>query len=727
MSIPHPRVRLTVGTKLVSLIAVLLISSIATLVYLSTRMFIEDNTALIQQTNADKASALSIQLRETFDSQTEKMRILGSLLLHGAGAEAVATPEQRQTVVREFFSKDKDFIGAFVFQRGPEGKFAVGAHALSPELPEGETADSLQGALASDPDFQTEQVGKGEVLITTARLQDGSTAIAVSIPFIQVAQGSGDGFTHTLTALLKQGRFLKVFAESDVVTSYLVDRKGRLLAHPDSARAAAAENVSSVEIVKQLLSGKFNNGQTSYLDPVSKEVKLGAFRTVGFAGLGVVTEVAEAKAFEAARRVGYRAMLIGAIVLSLAFLGGYLFSRTITWPIKLLMEASRKISEGDFKINLKPRGRDEVAHLSIAFNEMAMGLEERDKVKATFAKFHSKEVAEKVLSGELKLGGERNSAAVFFSDVRGFTAMSEKMDPESLVKILNRYMTRMVRVILSHGGIVDKYVGDAIMATWGVPIAKPGDVERALRACIEMRLVLNELNQELASEGLPPLRIGMGLNFGSLISGNIGSEERMEFTVIGDTVNTASRIESLTKEFGTDLLVSQDVLSQVPEMFIVEKAHETRVKGKTEPIAVYKVLGYYNERREPVLVQTPYSSYKAERSDKVIHDPQPAKPAAAKPQVMTPPRPAAIPPAPPAAPTGELTVTDLATKTPHELRAAALLAPSAASATRPSPLKGLRLPGAPKKTASPVPTPQAAKKIETPSKPSIIIPIRKSG
>ncbi|MCM2277652.1 MAG: HAMP domain-containing protein [Oligoflexia bacterium] len=612
MPIPRPRVRLTVGAKLVSLISVLLVASIAALVYLSTRMTVEEVQAIIQQNNADKTMSLSIQMRETFDGLTEKMRILGSVLIDPQAAEA------RQHTVQEFFAKDKDFLGAFVYARQPDGKFAVSARSVSSELPEGESADTLQAALMGDPELQLEQVGKGDVLISSLKLQDGSAAIAVAVPFIQAVQTS-EGFSHTLTALVKQSRF-KVFRESDVATSFLVDRKGRLLAHPDATRASAAENVSQVEIVRQLLSGKFNNGQTRYLDPASGEPKLGAFRTVGFGGLGVVTEVPEAIAYEAPRRVEHLAILIAMTILFIAFLGGYLFSRTITWPIKLLMEASRRISEGDFKIDLKPRGHDEVAHLSLAFNEMAKGLEERDKVKSTFAKFHSKEVAEKVLTGELKLGGERSSAAVFFSDVRGFTAMSERMDPESLVKILNRYMTRMVRVILSHGGIVDKYVGDAIMATWGVPIAKPDDVERALRACIGMRVALSDLNAELAAEGLPPLRIGMGLNFGALISGNIGSEERMEFTVIGDTVNTASRIESLTKEFGTDLLVSRYALDQVPDKFIVEKTHEAKVKGKSEPLAIYKVLGYYDENRKPVIIQTPYSSYTAEKSDKVVHD-----------------------------------------------------------------------------------------------------------
>lgn len=634
------RFRLTIGTKLVSLIAATLVSSLVTLVYLSTRMFIDDNTRMIQSINADTASSLATRTRELFENVTEKMRILGTVLVQDQ------LPEQRDAITREFFVKDKDFLAVYVHaaDAGAQGGFKIVGRSVSPEMaetigdPDGEKSiAAYNGSRAAGSAPLATIASRGESQVSAFALGDGTPAIGIVIPFIEAANKelkNPDGqplrFSHLLMAIVRQDKFVKTFGESGVVTTFMVDSSGRLLAHPEGSRVTAGENVSDLEIVKQLLSGKFNNGQTRYIDPASKEAQLGAYRTVGFGGLGVVAEVPEAKAFEAARKVQYRATLVALIVLCISFFGGYVFSGTITWPIKQLALAANRIAQGDFKIRLSPRGRDEVAQLSITFNEMAMGLEERDRVKATFAKFHSKEMADAVLSGELKLGGERKSAAVFFSDVRGFTALSEGMDPEALVKILNRYMTRMVRVILDHGGIVDKYVGDAIMAVWGVPLSKPGDVERAIRACLGMRASLGELNAELINEGIKPLKIGMGLNFGPLISGNIGSEERMEYTVIGDTVNTASRIESLTKEFGTDLLISREVLEQVGGKFVVEKAHEAKVKGKSEPLAVYKVHGFIDESGKEVRIETPYSSYAAEKSDKVVHAPEPAKAAPAR-------------------------------------------------------------------------------------------------
>jgi class 3 adenylate cyclase len=341
---------------------------------------------------------------------------------------------------------------------------------------------------------------------------------------------------------------------------------------------------------------------------------------VGFAGLGVVSELPEALAYQAANTMAKRAVLVGLIILFIAFWAGYLYSGTITRPIQMLVEAAQRIASGDFKINLSVKGRDEVSHLSRAFNEMALGLEERDRVKETFNKFHNKEIAEKLLSGEVKLGGERKEATVFFSDVRGFTAMSETMEPEQVVEMLNEYMTRMVAIIRSHHGIVDKYVGDAIMALWGVPLGNDDDIYNSVRACLAMRDELARLNELRISRGQSPLKIGMGLNIGPVIAGNIGSTEKMEYTVIGDTVNLASRMESMTKEYGTDFLIPSAIYERVKDRFIFERCKSARVKGKSAAIEIYKVLGYYDERGQEVIVQTPYSSYEAEKSDKVVHD-----------------------------------------------------------------------------------------------------------
>jgi len=612
MAIRRLQLRITIGTKLVSLLAVLLMSSVISLVWLSTRMFVESDTALIQQTNADTAGNLATQMRELFQGITDKMRILGTVLM-----QTYPQKESKDHLVQEFFSKDKDFLAVYLMRPEANGTFTLVERAHPPEFTELLTSDEANPFL-KDKDFSLPLVASGEVQISSMTLNDGDPAVSIGVPFIQDPSNPAH-FTHILVALVRQNRFVKAFADNDAVTSFMVDRHGKVLAHPDNELVNAKENFSNLAIVKQMLEGKFNNGQTSYLDQQTGEPRLGAFRVVGFGGLGVVAEVAEAKAFEGARKVEYRAALVAWIILCASFLFGYLYSGTISWPIRRLSDAAHRIAEGDFHIALNPRGHDEVAHLSLAFNEMAKGLEERDRVKETFNKFHNKEIAEKLLSGEVKLGGERKEATVFFSDVRGFTSLSEAMEPEQVVEMLNEYMTRMVAIIRSYGGVVDKYVGDAIMALWGVPLTGQNDAYNAVRACLAMREDLAKLNELRISRGQPVLKIGMGLNTGQLIAGNIGSNEKMEYTVIGDAVNLASRIESMTKEYGTDLLISTRVQEQVKDQFILEKGGSTFVKGKTDAVEIFKVRGYFNESGAPVLVETAYSSYTAEKSDKVVH------------------------------------------------------------------------------------------------------------
>ncbi|MGK5082613.1 adenylate/guanylate cyclase domain-containing protein [Bdellovibrionota bacterium FG-1] len=611
--------RLTIGTKLVSLIAVLLLGSVVGLVWVSTRMFTEDNTALIQKMNSDTASSLATRVRDGFEGITNRMRMLGTILVQDS-----VTNETRARLKAEFFSKDKDFLLLAIQRDVDTASPQTIAVAGSPDLNSMGDADGAKtlAAALSEKEFSVTRIARGEALVATLRLPDGGLALALGLPFI-AAENTKDRFTHILTAVVRITTFAKAFAESDIITSYMVDHRGRLLAHPDANRASSGESMAQIEIVRQMLEGKFNNGQTRYLDPQTGEARLGAFHLVGFGSLGVVSEVPEAKAFEAAQSVKTKSTYIALIILCLAFLMGYLYSGTITRPIKTLVEAARKISQGDFAIDLKPRSRDEIATLSLAFNDMAKGLEERDRVKETFNKFHNKEIAEKLLSGEVKLGGERKKATIFFSDVRGFTAMSETMEPEQVVEMLNEYMTRMVAIIRAHKGIVDKYVGDAIMAIWGVPLPGEDDAYSAVRACIAMREELSKLNELRISRGQTALKIGMGLNTGSVIAGNIGSNEKMEYTVIGDAVNLASRMESMTKEYGTDFLIPQSIYDEVHSRFVFEKRKSARVKGKAQAIEVYTVAGYIDEAGQEVIVKTPYSSYESEKSDKGVHDESP--------------------------------------------------------------------------------------------------------
>ena len=270
-----------------------------------------------------------------------------------------------------------------------------------------------------------------------------------------------------------------------------------------------------------------------------------------------------------------------------------IFSNGITNPIKELVDASSKIEHGEFELDMKPRTKDEIGLLTSSFVQMGKGLAEREKLMVSFSKFTNKTIAQKAASGELSLGGENRNATIFFSDIRSFTAMSEKMQPNEVVEFLNAYMTRMVECVNQTNGVVDKYIGDAIMAVWGAPESSgsaEGDALNAVTAALMMRDSLAKFNRERSGRGLPPVKIGCGINSGPVVAGQIGSEERMEYTVIGDAVNLASRTEALNKPFATDVLITENTYNLIKEKIIVAEMPGVHVKGKTDAIKMFAVI-----------------------------------------------------------------------------------------------------------------------------------------
>jgi len=221
--------------------------------------------------------------------------------------------------------------------------------------------------------------------------------------------------------------------------------------------------------------------------------------------------------------------------------------------------------------------------------------EERLKAVArrSLERYVSVEVAREILErgDEVELGGIRRRITVAFCDIRGFTTLSEQSSPEEVVDLLNRFFTRISDPILRHGGTLDKYIGDAIMAFWGAPVARQDDPIRAVRCALDMLRESAAFSAELEAQGKAPLSVGIGINTGWAIVGNIGSPARMGYTAIGDTVNIASRLQDLTKEHRAELLISHTTFEEIDDLFEAERIGLVPVKGRTEPVGIYKVLG----------------------------------------------------------------------------------------------------------------------------------------
>lgn len=218
-------------------------------------------------------------------------------------------------------------------------------------------------------------------------------------------------------------------------------------------------------------------------------------------------------------------------------------------------------------------------------------IEDREKrrIKKIFKRYVSEEVVEELLKypGEIPLGGNRAVVTVLFADIRGFTSFSEKRDPQQVVSILNSYFAVMANIILKNKGTLDKYIGDGILAFFGAPIARDEHAEMAVNCAKEMITMLTTLNEELMLD--TPLRIGIGVHSGEAVVGNIGSERKMEYTIIGDTVNTASRVEGLTKELQASILITEETFSRLKRFDNITPEKEIPLRGKIKPIKLYRV------------------------------------------------------------------------------------------------------------------------------------------
>jgi adenylate cyclase len=289
-------------------------------------------------------------------------------------------------------------------------------------------------------------------------------------------------------------------------------------------------------------------------------------------------------------RLPERVAAIGAVALLAALVVGVLIAAGIARPLQALVGAMRRVLEGDFAHRLDVRRDDEIGFLSRSFNEMVAGLEERERIKETFGRFVSRDVAAAVLSGNLPLEGERREVTILFQDVRGFTTIAERLDPRLLVRLVNLLFGEVVAAVESHGGVIRVFTGDGVMALFGAPIGHDDDPARAVRAALDLVARLPALNERLAGEGLPELRIGIGIHHGDVVVGRIGPDERTEYGVVGDAPNVASRIEGLTKEMETTILVSGTTAARLGDEFELGRRAVLPVKGKDLPVEVVEVV-----------------------------------------------------------------------------------------------------------------------------------------
>ncbi|MBX7057762.1 MAG: HAMP domain-containing protein [Leptospirales bacterium] len=577
--------RFTIGVKLLTIITGLIIAALTTSIVLASIDFSNGMSRRIEENNITVASVVGQRVESEIRNMAYKSHVMALTLEQNIG-----TPAQQALLASLFFKNNPDFVYLAVADAAGERL------RLRRQLPNSEylntsglsAAQVIEVIQSNAPRF-ARSFGGGIAVVNAS--QGSIPLLGIGIPLGQSAA----------ILIVDPAQILKAFQieGNTLLTTYMVGGDGELIAHTDSNQVLAHANRVDSPIVQRMFApdNRVSTGVLPYVDTDHKSY-LGAFARLGVGGLGIVSAADEEQAFAAVAQIQRKNLLILIITLAISFLIVYFFSKTLTVPIVDLVGATRKIEAGDYQVDIEAITGDEIGSLTHSFRSMAVGLQEREKVKDALSRFANKKVAEMALSGELKLGGETKDAAIFFSDLRGFTAMSEKMTPEEVVAYLNEYFTGMVACVNQTGGEVDKFIGDAVMAHWGAIDSTGNDTEHAINAALMMRRALIEFNKR--GEGKRPFaKMGCGINTGPVVAGQLGSSEKMSYTVIGDAVNLASRIEALNKPFGTDILISQDSFERVSGIFRVEEQPAIKVKGKTEPQIIYAVIGRADDPQCP--------------------------------------------------------------------------------------------------------------------------------
>ncbi|MDR2542304.1 MAG: HAMP domain-containing protein [Treponema sp.] len=616
------KIRFSIGAKLITIISIIVVLSLGSitalvswLVQTDLQISAEENNFEMNRRSALEAEAALVNVRsnsrifiQTINSQSPNM-----------------TNVIRQST--DFFFSENPQISAvfFIVPGRGEQLFVNERFFLSKEM---------DAAMArSYFDSQREALGRsvrGETLLQNAAPHFERPLLVLFFPW----QNGGVG------GVLFSSDSLNENFGSGINQSFMLNSDGDILLSSDFALVKEGENVAGLEVFRTILDSPSRNRQqlleayfgvlqqpgsnSGIFTPLLESIKsilpfkktetndideeptrkFVAYTKLGVAGAVVITSIEFDKVFEGIYATTRRNIYLTISVLSISVIFIWFFSKSISIPLRALAKAARKIEGGEFDIELRSAGKDEIGVLTSSFKKMSMALN-------IFGRFTNKEIAVKAMRGEIKPGGLPKHATIFFSDIREFTAKSESFTKyfgaeasDKIVYWLNSYFTQMVECVEKTNGVVDKFIGDAVMAHWGTAYSAGSprkDAFNAVKSALMMRKALYYLNKsrKVGDPASPLIRIGCGLNTGIVTAGQLGSDLRMEYTVIGDPVNLASRIEALTNPLKADILISEDTWNLVGDRFICQEMPSVSVKGKAKPVRIFAVINFAGEPKGP--------------------------------------------------------------------------------------------------------------------------------
>lgn len=573
--------KLTIRIKLLAIILSIIIVSLSVMIFLATYLFRDDSEKRVQENNLTIVRVIGQKIDSELKAYSYTLRSFANLQTSRSDSGL------KQFYEDDFFANHPTFMYVALIDGSNSTisrRYLNKKYATDNDL-------SLASFVQVNRSFEQEYLKslRGATVLWNASPGFVTPILGLAIPWTQQGINSG------ILVYIDSVEFLKTFQGSEYNTTYLVNDSGAILAHPKTEYVVEGKSFSEEPIVRSLLESKIDNGQTKYKDNEGKEI-LGSFKRLWSFGLGIVSTVEADKAFEEVYNIQRRNIILLIIILNLAAVIVFLYSRTISNPIKLLVHATKEVEKGNFNVTIEPKSGDEVGVLTHSFKSMAVGLEEREKVKSILGSMIDPVVVQEAMKdmAALKRGKEEEVTA-FFSDVASFSTISEQLTSVELASLLNEYLSAMTVLLKEHEGVLDKYIGDAIVGIFNAPVLVENHTLKAAQASLLMVKKLGELREywtknNLYSKEAQEMTARIGLNVGSAKVGFMGTDDLASYTMMGDTVNLAARLEAAAKDYGVDVLVSESVYERVNSEIFLKKLDLVRVKGKNEPVKLYELV-----------------------------------------------------------------------------------------------------------------------------------------
>ncbi|WP_294430201.1 adenylate/guanylate cyclase domain-containing protein [uncultured Treponema sp.] len=584
------RIRRPIGVKLLIIISFLLVVAVGCVTSAVSYFVTQDTRSNAEENN------LAINSRTASDTENRINSAVSSVTMFLDLISTARDSEERLNVENLYFNRHKDIVAVYFSRNIKSSLFTNETFLVTNEIEKSSVLSYMQQETEAE-----EKAKSGIFEILNASPFFNVPMISLFCPVVSDEGGEFVAFLYSTTEIGES------FASGSINQSFFVNNDGIILVHGDLEKMKTGADESSSKIVQEMLSSRADNGQIPYRDENGDEF-IGAFRKLGIGNGGIITIVKTSVILEGVKRITIRNIYIMFAVLALAFLIVYFFAKSLSTPLRRLTSIVNEVNNGNFNTELfdelKLNRKDEIGVLEKSTKN------EREILNMV-SRLTNKGVTKAVIKKEIDFEPHLKDITVFFSDIRGFTAISDgfknrfgEHSAAEIIGFLNDYMSRMVTCINKTGGIVDKFEGDAIMAAWGVlrndnlewekmgensvtRILKEdahreyvkADALSAVTCCIAMRYSLMKYNKDAnafteahrhdpLAKYKPNIRIGAGLNSGRATVGFMGSFDKMEFTSIGDSVNFASRAEASNKPCGTDILITQDTYDILKKDYI---------------------------------------------------------------------------------------------------------------------------------------------------------------